>query len=284
MRISLVLVLGVVPGWTAETNLPAPVSTSGAKTVCVLPIREELSPKLARRVEDNVREAIKQKADLLVLDLETSGGRLDSYRAMVASLGRFRGPTVAYVNGSALGGGAGLALAAQRIYMAPGSLIGAGAPVVVSPLGQPGSPAANSQQRQVVSIFRATVCATALSNGHSPAVLGAMIDPDLGLVVTNMAGGVPQPVTLAKVGELLSLTAADAEREFGQPPRKLLSSGTVGSLDELLSQLGYGNAVRLPIRGSSTLRSVLQIAGAGLLFLAILVLASRSFCRPEPSQ
>src|SRR5207249_4877310 len=44
------------------------------------------------------------------------------------------------------------------------------------------------------------------------------------------------------------LTNIEAEREYGDPPKPLLSSGTVESLEELLKKLDYANAARVDIQ------------------------------------
>jgi membrane-bound serine protease (ClpP class) len=239
----VLILLGLATGWAVESNAPPPVpAATRARRVCVIPVREELvSSELARWVKKSVQAAFDQKADLLILDIETVGGRLEDCREIVASVARFRGQTVSFVNTRAAGGGVWVALAAQRIYMAPESQIGAMGMTMV-----PNLPAPNPQVQPIISAVLSLVSATAVSNGHNPEVVAAMLDSSRGLVLTNIMGGVAQPVTLAKPGELLSLNAAEAAKEYGQPPRRLLSSGTAANLDDLLNQLGYGNAVRLP--------------------------------------
>jgi membrane-bound serine protease (ClpP class) len=53
-----------------------------------------------------------------------------------------------------------------------------------------------------------------------------------------------------KKGDILTLTDVEAAKEYGNPPKPLLSSGTVASLDALLSQLGYAAARRIAIKPS----------------------------------
>lgn len=53
---------------------------------------------------------------------------------------------------------------------------------------------------------------------------------------------------LNKEGNILTLTDRQAAKEYGNPPKPLLSSGTVESLDALLASLGYADAQRVEIK------------------------------------
>jgi membrane-bound serine protease (ClpP class) len=58
-------------------------------------------------------------AEVLVLDMETNGGRFDSTKEIIQILDQFEGLTVTYVNRDAYSAGAFIAVATQQIYMAP---------------------------------------------------------------------------------------------------------------------------------------------------------------------
>jgi membrane-bound serine protease (ClpP class) len=45
--------------------------------VYVLPIRDDISPPMVYVVRRGVKEAMEARAELLVLDMETNGGRVD---------------------------------------------------------------------------------------------------------------------------------------------------------------------------------------------------------------
>jgi membrane-bound serine protease (ClpP class) len=53
---------------------------------------------------------------------------------------------------------------------------------------------------------------------------------------------------LNKEGNILTLTDRQAAKAYGDPPKPLLSSGTVESLEALLEQLGYDGAERVEIK------------------------------------
>ncbi|HVY71471.1 MAG TPA: NfeD family protein, partial [Verrucomicrobiae bacterium] len=84
-------------------------------------------------------------------------------------------------------------------------------------------------------------------NGHNVEVIEAMIDRSKKLELDGKV--------LNEKGQILTLTNEEAERSYGDPPKPLLSAGTVASLDTLLDQLGFGHAQRLTIQptGAETL-------------------------------
>src|SRR5204862_5234044 len=83
-----------------------------------------------------VKAAMEAKAEMLILDMETNGGRVDSTEEIIKSLDQFKGKTVTYVNKKAFSAGAYIALSTQSIYMAPESVIGAAAPLLMAPTSE----------------------------------------------------------------------------------------------------------------------------------------------------
>ena len=78
--------------------------------------------------------------------------------------------------------------------------------------------------------------------------------------------------TLNKKGEILTLTNTEAEEKYGTPPTPLLSSGTVGSIDNLLEELGYSNAQLTVIKttGAEKLGSWINAISPLLLMIGII--------------
>src|SRR3954466_12388065 len=108
-----------------------------SKTIYILPIRDDIMPPLAYVVRRGVKEAMEAKADALVLDMETNGGRVDVTEEIIGIINQFKGRTVTYVNRKAFSAGAFISVATQEIYMAPQSVIGAAAPIMMVPGGGP---------------------------------------------------------------------------------------------------------------------------------------------------
>jgi membrane-bound serine protease (ClpP class) len=248
MKNWVVWLLTLVSSLAADADRPA--AAPGLKKVYVLPIREEIMPPLVYLVRRGVKEAMENQADLLVLDMETPGGRVDTCREIISILSQFKGDTATYVNKDAFSAGAFIAVATKRIYMAPQSVIGAAAPIIMNPGGGGIAQIPETMEKKMTSAVRALVRATAEKNGHNVAVVEAMIDKDRGLSLTNIEDGVTNVVTIARVNEILTLTNTEAEREYGKPPKRLLSSGTAASLNELLEQLGYAGGLRVDIKPS----------------------------------
>ena len=82
----------VVTNTTNSALALAPAATTGKK-VFVLPIRDDIMPPLVYLVRRGVKAAMEAKADLLILDMETNGGRVDTTREIIAILGEFKGET-----------------------------------------------------------------------------------------------------------------------------------------------------------------------------------------------
>ena len=251
MRVCFVLLFAVVvmvndavpaPAATDATNASITItpSTGGGKRVFVLPIRDDIMPPLVYLVRRGVKAAMEAKADLLILDMETNGGRVDTTREIIAILGEFKGETATYVNKDAFSAGAFIAVATKKIYMAPESVIGAAAPIMVSPGGEGVEKMTDTYEKKMTSAVKAMVRTVAQKNGHNIAVIEAMIDKTKGLTVEG--------TNIVKEGEILTLTNTEAEKEYGNPPKRLLSSGTVKDIDELIKILGYAGAQRVDVK------------------------------------
>ncbi len=232
------------------------------RRVFVIPIREDISTGLTYLVRRGVKEALAAKADVLVLDMDTNGGRLDSTEEILRALGQFKGETVTFVNSKAFSAGAFIAVATQRIFMAPQSVIGAAAPLMLGPGGGI-EKLPETVEAKMTSAVRALVRTSAEKNGYNIAVVEAMIDRSREVSIDGEV--------INEKGQILTLTNLQAERQFGSPPKPLLSSGTVDSVDELLKRLGFGDApvTRLMPTGAEQLARVLTTLGPLLLLAGI---------------
>jgi len=225
----------------ADTNQPAAPPTG---KVYIVPIRENIMPPLVYVVRRGVKEAMEAKADALILDMKTDGGRVDVTEEIIQIISRFKGTTVTYVNDRAFSAGAFIAAGTQKIFMSPQSVIGAAAPILMSPGGGMADKLPDTMEVKMTSAVRALVRAQAEKHGHNVEVIEAMIDKTKEL---KMDGEI-----LNKEGNILTLTDRQAAKEYGTPPKPLLSSGTVESLDALLTQLGYADAQRVEIKPTGT--------------------------------
>src|SRR5205085_9273537 len=101
------------------------------KKIYIIPIREDIMPPLTYLVRRGVKEAMEAKADVLVFDMDTNGGRIDTTKETISILDKFPGRTITYVSRTAFSAGAFIAVSTQEIYMAPQSQIGAAAPIML---------------------------------------------------------------------------------------------------------------------------------------------------------
>ncbi len=120
----------------------------------------------------------------------------------------------------------------------------------------------NTMEVKMTSGISALIRATAEENGHDPAVVEAMIDKSKELKKGDKV--------LSEKGQILTLTNKEAEINYGNPPQKLMSHGTVNSQVELIEVLGYANpeVIRITPTGAekagtwiNKISSILLIAG-----------------------
>lgn len=241
--------------------VPAAAAASG-ETVYVIPVRDDITTPMTYLVRRGVKQALEAKATLLVIDMDTNGGRLDSTEEILEALGQFRGKTVTYVNRKAFSAGAFIAVGTQQIFMAPQSVIGAAAPMLMGPGGGVES-LPETVEAKMTSGVRALVRTSAEKNGYNVEVVEAMIDKSQQVEIDGEV--------INEKGQILTLTNVQAEKEYGNPPRPLLSSGTVESIDALLQRLGYSGAsvVRVQPTGAEQLATWLTAIGPLLLLAGI---------------
>ncbi len=222
-----------------EAESAAPLGQAAAeKKVYVVPVREDIMPPILYVIRRGVKEAMAAEADCLILDMETNGGRVDITEEIFDIVGKFPGLTVTYVNKDAYSAGAFIAVATEKIYMAPQSVIGAAAPIMMSPTGGV-SEMPSTMEVKMNSAIRAKIRTQAEKNGYAIDVVEAMVDKTKQL---ERDGKI-----ICKEGDILTLTNLEAEAKYGEAKTRLLSSGTVESIDALIIELGYDGAQRVDV-------------------------------------
>ncbi|MDB6114343.1 MAG: hypothetical protein JWQ83_1251 [Lacunisphaera sp.] len=207
----------------------ATATPGGKKLVYVIPVREEINRPTLYILRRGLKEAIEQKADVVVLDMNTPGGELGVTFDIMEALDKFPGLTVTFVNKEALSAGAFISASTQEIYFTPNGVIGAAAPVLSS-----GGDVDKTMKQKIVSYLRARMRASSEGKGYRGQVISAMIDEDYELKIGDKV--------LKPKGELLSLTASEALEKYGEPPQALLGAGKAADIDALLTgKFGAGN-------------------------------------------
>lgn len=188
---------------------PLPVMQGNA---LVIPIKGTIDLGLPPYIERSLNEH--PEAELIIIEVDTLGGRVDAaiqIRDLLLSEGR---PVVAYIYRRAISAGALISYAADHIVFSPGSTMGAATPIQLDK-GQ-----AKAVGEKMVSYFRSEMRATAEANGRDGDLAEAMVDAD------KVVPGV------SVKGKLLTLTRDMAEK-FG------VASGFYDSPDDLYTALGF---------------------------------------------
>jgi membrane-bound serine protease (ClpP class) len=223
MRMLVSAVLAAVGILSA--SMPLTAKEAANDIVYVISVKEDISRSTVYLVRRGLNEAAAAGARAVVVDMDTFGGRVDSAESIMKLLNRAPSPVYTYVDTKAISAGALISAATDKIYMAPGSVIGDAAPIMVTP-GEGAKDVPPTLKEKMNSGLRALVRSVAQENGHNPEVFEAMIDPDLELKIGDKM--------ICEKGRLLTLTHKEAEQLVGDPPKSLLSAGTKDSLDAVL--------------------------------------------------
>jgi membrane-bound serine protease (ClpP class) len=245
---------------TVPPTAPGPVAAKKI-VVYVIPIQDEINAPTLYILRRGLKEADEQ-GDVVVLDLNTPGGALGPTFDMMEAMGKFHGETVAYVDKEAMSAGAFISATAGEIWFAPDAVIGAAAPVSAE-----GKDIDATMKLKIVSYLKARVRALSEGKAHRGEVISAMIDADYELKIGDQV--------IKPKGELLSLTASEANKSYGEPPSPLLGAGIAKDLDALLTKkYGAGNYVlrRFEVTWSERLAQYLTKFSPILLGLGLLAL------------
>ena len=185
------------------------------RRVVRVPITGTIELGVAPFVARVLSEAASGGASAVILDLDTPGGRVDAAWKIIDDVRDASVPVYAYVNRRALSAGAMIALAADELYMRPGSTIGAATPVVGE--GQKAS-------EKMVSAMRSEFRALAEDRGFDPRLAEAMVDE-----AVEVEG-------VVEAGQLLTLTTDEA-LDLG------VANGEVADLAALLAAIELPGAI-----------------------------------------
>ncbi len=195
---------------------PTPACAQRARgAVYVVSIEGSVEPGLAEYVRRAIAEASDAGASALLLEIDTFGGRVDAATEIRDLVLGCDLTSIAFVEGRAWSAGALIALAAERIVMAPGASIGAAETV--------------PKTEKNISALRAEFEATASARGRDPRVAAAMVDVDAGVE------------GLVEEGKLLTLTAQEA-RAAG------FADFIAGSRGEAIAACGLAGAQVVEVR------------------------------------
>ena len=205
--VSLVLVVAIAAACVAQSP----------GSVWALKVDGEIGRGTVSYLRQVISDAAHADALAVIIEFSTPGGQLDSMMSARDIILAAEVPTIAYVNREAYSAGALLAISCEKIYFAPGGVMGAATPVYFE------SGAMKEAPEKIVSATRKLFAATAETRGCDPKVGEAMVDKDV-----EIEG-------LIESGKLLTLTSQEA-LQWGY------SDGEVGSLEELLEANGLAES------------------------------------------
>ena len=153
----------------------------------------EINDEIAEPVWHNMQKAFAQAKELnastIVINMNTYGGGVVMADSIRTTILRSKIPVFMLINNNAASAGALISIACTKIYMTPGSTIGAATVVT-----QDGAPAIDKYQ----SYFRSKMRATAEVSGRDPDIAEAMVDQDI-----EIEG-------ITEKGKLLTFTVSEA--------------------------------------------------------------------------
>lgn len=173
----------------------------------VIPVRGTVEYALLSFVKRGLEEADRAGASLIVIDIDTFGGRVDAAIEISKLLREQKKRVVAYVSENAWSAGALIALSTPKIYMNKGSSIGSAEPKKMDDW---------TTDEKMVSALRAQFESVAGAMKHPEDLARAMVDKDVEIK------------DVKPKGKLLNLTA-------DQALKYKLSEATVSGIQELLA-------------------------------------------------
>lgn len=244
-----------------QAEKPLPEKSTQAKVV-VIPIRAQIAGPELYILRRGLKEAIEANVDTIILDMETPGGSAQVTMEMMEALDRFPGRKVTFVNDDAGSAGAIIAAVTDEIFLAPTGVIGA-----AELISGDGQDVGDGLKRKMNSYLSAKIRAFSDYNPMRANVIKAMMDPEFEFKIGEEM--------IKPKGELLSLTAQEAVKTYGDPAQELLGAGIAENLDGLLDKLyGQGNytVTHLQITWSEKLAQYLTMVTPILLGLGMLCL------------
>ncbi|WP_412059610.1 NfeD family protein [Metabacillus idriensis] len=217
------IALGVVLFLSLFGGAYMPEAKNASDKVAVIPIEETVEKGLSQFIKRSFEEAKAEKADHIILDINTPGGAVDAALEIADTIRASDIPVTAFIDKRALSAGAYIALNADLIYMVPGAKMGSAAIIDLE---------GNTADKKAESLWLAEMKESAEQNGRDSKYALAMADPDVDL-----------PELGAGKGDLLTLNS-DQARDVGY------AEGVADNLDSLLSALKLNDAEVIDIEVS----------------------------------
>ncbi len=216
---------------------------SDKQIIYQIPIRDQIGPPILDILRRGLKNAMNINADVVILDMNTPGGELgvtiEIMQEIIDAFDRFEGPIITYVNKEAISAGAYIAIATNEIAFAPFAQIGAAEAVSGG-----GANIDSSMKRKINSYLKAKIRSYTKDYRYRARVMAAMMDANETLLIDGEPILAADGTVIQKKGELLTLTAEEAVKSYGNPPQPLLGSGIHKTVEGLLDEkCGKGNYI-----------------------------------------
>ncbi|WP_331721978.1 NfeD family protein [Alkalithermobacter paradoxus] len=190
------------------------VFSQANKSAYVVNIKGEINPGTYYYVRNSIEKAQNEDADLIVFEIDTMGGRVDSAVNISDAIVSAGIPTVAYINKKAESAGVLISISCDKIYMAQGSTIGSAETIPYT--------------EKNISYWTSQLRTVAQQKGRDSDVVAAMADRDI-----KIEG-------LVDKGKLLNLTSENAkEIDF--------IDGIANSRNEVYSDIKMNNVTEIVV-------------------------------------
>lgn len=175
------------------------LSIGQSQIVYKVPIHDTIDLGLPPFIERSIKMAEADKAEVIIFDIDTFGGRLDAATQIKDAILSTKIPTIAFINRRAISAGALISLSCEKIVMTRGGTIGAATAVDMS--GKKGS-------EKVISYMREEMAATAESRNRNVDIAKGMVDEELSFTHLIISGDSVKVLDLEgrKEGKLITLT------------------------------------------------------------------------------
>ena len=189
----------------------------------------------ARAIDD----ALKEKPDYIVFEINTFGGRLDAAFDIVDTIMAVKGPeTIALVKKKAISAGSLIALACKKLYMLEATTIGDCAPIVQ---GGDGTPQIVGEKIQ--SPLRAKFRNLAQRNGYPELLSSSFVTPELEILelTAKLDKGkkTERDTVLIIEGEKYSVLDSAAKAFWGAPKILVKEGELLTMTDKEAQELGF---------------------------------------------
>ena len=237
---------------TADSTVKATATDSSAATAESPSIQElkkkhavwiklegDVEPSMYDFCARAIADALQEKPDYIVFEINTFGGRLDAAFDLVDTIMAVKGPeTIALVKKKAISAGSLIALACKKLYMLEATTIGDCAPIVQ---GGDGTPQIVGEKIQ--SPLRAKFRNLAQRNGYPELLSSAFVTPELEvleLTATLDKGKATQRDTTLIIESKKFAVLDSTEKAFWGAPKILVKEGELLTMtDKEAQELGF---------------------------------------------